>query len=191
MFLGVKLIDVATDTLSDLVDGKLAVVEVDLLNVTIVEFRDRKLGAVLFDNVVEEELELLGTIEAEPLGDALVVRFLDEEVRLLRSNLVDEVPKSLGDALVDKLTEIEFELLFVKMVGVSTRTFGVALIEKSREVEVDLLCVLLVGLERETPGDTLVDKLAEVEVELLRIILINVATETLDDDGLVDKFTDV
>ena len=105
MFLGVRLIDVATDTLSDLVDGKLAVVEVELLNVTIVEFRDRKLGDVLFDNVVEEELELLGTIEAEPLGDALVVRFLDEEVRLLRSNLVDEVPKSLGDALVDKLTE--------------------------------------------------------------------------------------
>ena len=38
---------------------------------------------------------------------------------------------------------------------------------------------------------TLVDKLAEVEVELLRVILINVATETLDNDGLVDKFTDV
>ena len=93
----------------------------------------------MFDNVVEEELELLGTIETEPLGEALVVKFLDEEVGLLRSNLVDEVPESLGDALVDKLTEVEFELPFVKLVGVNTRTFGVALIEKSREGEVDIL----------------------------------------------------
>lgn len=62
-------------------------------------------------------MELLGTIEAEPLGDALVVKFLDEEVGLLRSNLVDEVPESLGDALVDKLTEVEFELLFVNWSG--------------------------------------------------------------------------
>ena len=46
-------------------------------------------------------------------------------------------------------------------------------------------------MEAETPGDTLVDKLAEVEVELLRVRLVNVATETLDDNGLVDKFTDV
>ena len=89
------------------------------------------------------------------------------------------------------MTEVAFELLFVRLVGVNTRTFGVALIEKSREGEVDLLCVPLVGLETETPGDTLVDKLAEVEVKLLRVILINVATETLDNDGLVNKFTDV
>jgi len=32
--LGVKLIDVATNTLRDLADGKLAAVEVELLNVT-------------------------------------------------------------------------------------------------------------------------------------------------------------
>ena len=80
MLLGVKLIDVATDSLSDLVDDKLAVVEVELLNVTIVDFRDRNLGDVLFDNVAEEVLELLGRIETEPLGDALVVKFIDEEV---------------------------------------------------------------------------------------------------------------
>ena len=69
MLLGVKLIDVATDSLSDLVDGKLAVVEVELLNAIIVDFRDRNLGDVLFDNVAEEVLELLGRtlgrIEAE------------------------------------------------------------------------------------------------------------------------------
>ena len=80
MLLGVKLIDVATDSLSDLVDDKLAVVEVELLNVTIVDFRDRNLGDVLFDNVAEEVLELLGRIETEPLGDGLVVKFIDEEV---------------------------------------------------------------------------------------------------------------
>ena len=60
MLLGVKLIDVATDSLSDLVDGKLAVVEVELLNAINVDFRDRNLGDVLFDNVAEEVLELLG-----------------------------------------------------------------------------------------------------------------------------------
>ena len=79
MLLGVKLIDVATDTLSDLVDGKLAVVEVELWNVTIFEFiRDRKLSDALFKNVVEEGLELLGRtpsrIEVEQLGDTLVVK---------------------------------------------------------------------------------------------------------------------
>lgn len=58
-------------------------------------------------------MELLGTIETEPLGEDLVVKFLDEEVGLLRSNLVDEVSESLGDALVDKLTEAEFELLLL------------------------------------------------------------------------------
>ena len=105
----------------------------------------------------------------------MVVKFIDEEVGLLRSNLVDEVPESL----------------FVKLVGVNTGTFGVALIEKSGEGVVELLYVPLVGLETETPGDTLVDNLAEVEVGLLRVILVNVATETLDDDGPVDKFTDV
>ena len=101
--------------------------------------------------------------------------------------------EQLGDALVVKLTEVEFELLFVKLVGVSTctSTFGLALIETSGEGEAQLLCVPLVGLEAETPGDTLVDKLSEAQVELLRVILVNVATETLDDDGLVDKFTDV
>ena len=50
-------------------DGKLAVVEVELLNAIIVDFRDRNLGDVLFDNVAEEVLELLGRtlgrIEAE------------------------------------------------------------------------------------------------------------------------------
>ena len=117
MLLGVKLIDVATDSLSDLVDGKLAVVEVELLNVTIVDFRDRNLGDVLFDNVAEEVLELLGRIEPEPLGDALVVKFIDEEVGLLRSKLVDEVPESPCDALVDKLTEVGFELLFANWSG--------------------------------------------------------------------------
>ena len=44
----------------------------------------------------------LGRIEAEPVGDALVVKFIDEEVGLLSSNVVDEVPESLGDALVDR-----------------------------------------------------------------------------------------
>ena len=58
--LGVKLIDVATNTLRDLVDGKLGLVNVELQNVTIVELRGRKFGDVLFDNVVEEELGLLG-----------------------------------------------------------------------------------------------------------------------------------
>ena len=89
------------------------------------------------------------------------------------------------------MTEVEFELLFVKLVGVNTRTFGVPLIEKSGEGVVELLYVPLAGLETETPGGTLVDNLAEVEVGLLRVILVNVATETLDDDELVDKFTDV
>ena len=121
MLLGVKLIDVATDSLSDLVDGKLAVVEVELMNVIIVDFRDRNLGDVLFDNVAEEVLELLGRtlgrIEAEPLGDALVVKFIDEEVGLQRSRLVAEVPESPCDALVDKLTEVGFELLFANWSG--------------------------------------------------------------------------
>ena len=59
----------------------------------------------------------LGRIEAEPPGDTLVVKFIDEEVGLLRSTLIDDVLESLGDALVDKLTEVGFELLFANWSG--------------------------------------------------------------------------
>lgn len=55
MLLGVQLIDVAAETLGDNMDEKLAVVEVELLELTLVGVRGRKLkDPPLFDNVVEE-----------------------------------------------------------------------------------------------------------------------------------------